>query len=453
MGRLAGALARAGVRRHDVVAWQLPNRAEAVLLFAASWRLGAVAVPLHHLAGATEVERMVARVEPAALFASPGVAVAEHPKAMLVGSERWEELCAGPPLDQARCHPADLAVALFTSGSTGEPKAVLHTHRALAHKAGALAAAHELDRRDTVLMPAPLSHISGLMNGVLVPAVAGADVVLMGRWDPGRALGLIGREGVSFMVGPPTIFVDLARDAGFSPAAVASLRLISLGSTTITPETVSATARTFDAVVKRTYGSTEAPNVTTTRSTDPPGRGRDTDGRAVGGAELRVVAPGTSRALPPGTPGELVLRGPELFVGYAEPEQTRAALLAGWYHTGDIATLDEDGWLTIVGRQRELIIRAGENIVPAEVEAVLERHPLVDQAVVVGYPDERLGEGVAAVVLGDRAFDLQTCRRWFAEQGVARFKTPERLEHLDAFPVLSLGKPDRAALRARLAAR
>ncbi|MBV9285521.1 MAG: acyl--CoA ligase [Acidimicrobiia bacterium] len=142
------------------------------------------------------------------------------------------------------------------------------------------------------------------------------------------------------------------------------------------------------------------------------------------------------------------LRGPELFVGYADPLQTSAAhARGGWFKTGDLATVDADGWLTVVGRIKDVVIRGGENISVAEVEGVLEAHPAVRQAVVVGYPDDLMGERVAAFVVADGAFGLDTTRAWFAEQGVTKFKTPERVVQLAELPTLAAGKPDRMALR------
>jgi acyl-CoA synthetase (AMP-forming)/AMP-acid ligase II len=293
-----------------------------------------------------------------------------------------------------------------------------------------------------------MSHISGLLSGVLIPAAAGMRVTLMERWDPGHAIELVQRERITFMIGPPTFFSTMVAAPIFSRNAVASMRLISCGSMTVSPDFVEATAEAFDASVKRTYGSTEAPTVTTSTWGDPADRARETDGRAVGSAELRVVDPASGRPVPPGNAGELVLRGPELFCGYADPAQTNAAMAKGWFRTGDLATLDAQGWLTIVGRRKELIIRGGENIVPAEVERVLEAHPAIDQAVVVGYADDRLGQRVAACVIANRPFGLEECRTWFETSGIARFKTPEMLVPVDRFPLLSLGKPDRRAVEA-----
>ena len=167
---------------------------------------------------------------------------------------------------------------------------------------------------------------------------------------------------------------------------------------------------------------------------------------------LRVSDPVTGRPRPAGEVGELWLRGPELFVGYADAAQTAAAVARGWFRTGDLATVDDDGWLTIVGRIKDTIIRGGENIAAAEVEATLEAHPDVVQAVVVGYPDARLGERVCAFVVTRGGFDLAACQGWFEQEGIARYKTPERVVTVDELPLLSAGKPDRAALRTRAAA-
>jgi cyclohexanecarboxylate-CoA ligase len=447
---VAGGLRACGITRGDTVAWQLPNCLEAHLLFRACWRLGAVALPVHHLAGPADVDRMLAAVEPKVVFSCEGYPAAERHgvRPAQSGKPGWDAMCAAPPVVSPKARGSDLAVALFTSGSTGEPKVVLHTHRALSYKAITLVAAHGLTAADTVLTPAPLSHISGLLSGVLIPAAAGMRVTLMERWDPERAIDLVRRDRVTFMAGPPTFFSSMASAPNFSSGATQSMRLLSCGAMTVSPEFVAATADAFGARVKRTYGSTEAPNVTTSTWGDPEERARETDGRAVGSVELRILDPGTGRPVAAGVPGELVLRGPELFCGYADPAQTTAAMTRGWYRTGDLATVDADGWLTIVGRLRELIIRGGENIVPAEVERELEAHPSIAQAVVVGYPDDRLGQRVAACVVARAPFDVEECRTWFASRGMARFKTPERVVVVDSLPVLSLGKPDRKAVTA-----
>ena len=457
---LAGALAGAGVRRGRVVSWQAPNSAAGFLLYRACWRLGAVAAPLHHRLGPAEVEGALGQVDPVLLLAAPGMPAADAPGAVPVETAQGadgllEVLPAGRAVaaEQSPARPADLAVALFTSGSTGVPKAVLHTHRGLGYKAATMIAVHGLGPGDAVLMPAPLAHVSGLLNGVLIPSLAGIPSALMASWDPDLALTRIAAEQVTFMGAPPVFFSQMATATGFSPERVASLRLVSTGGASVSPAFVESTAAAFGCRVKRTYGSTEAPTMTTSSPADDAGRARETDGRIVGEAEMEVHDPDTGGRLPPGTAGELWLRGPELFVGYADPAQTDRVVVrpGGWYRTGDLGVVDTEGWLRVVGRMSDIIIRAGENISASEVEAVLEAHPAVRHAVAVPAPDPAVGERVAAFVETDGPFDLEDCRRWFAERGVTRFKTPELVVRVDALPVLAAGKPDRAALRARAA--
>jgi cyclohexanecarboxylate-CoA ligase len=273
---------------------------------------------------------------------------------------------------------------------------------------------------------------------------------LMEKWDPELGVRLAAEHDVSFMIGPPTLFLGMMDVPGLRDR-VRHLRVVSCGGMGVTPEFIDKARQGLGATVKRTYGSTEAPTVTTSTAADGPERARDTDGHSVGDAVIRVVNPATGRTLGPGRPGEVLLRGPELFVGYGQADQTKEAIRRGWFATGDLGTLDADGWLTIVGRCKDVIIRAGENIASAEVERLLELHPSVRQAVVVGCPDDRVGERVAAFVVGDGTLDVDECRRWFADQGVARFKTPELVVQLDEIPLLGIGKPDRPALKDRAA--
>ena len=251
---------------------------------------------------------------------------------------------------------SDIAVILFTSGSTGHPKAVLHTHRALAYKARSMVRAHGLTSADVGLLPSPLAHVSGLLNTVLVPGAAAMTVVLMEKWNAEVGVGLAGEYGASFMIGPPTLFVGMMDVPGYRDR-VRRLRVVSCGAMGVTPEFIDTAREAFGAMVKRTYGSTEAPTITTSTFDDPPDRARDTDGHPLGDGEVRIVDPTTDRPVPSGQRGEVLVRGPELFIGYGEEAQTRAAVRRGWFATGDLGVVDPDGCLSIVGRLKELIIR------------------------------------------------------------------------------------------------
>jgi cyclohexanecarboxylate-CoA ligase len=238
----------------------------------------------------------------------------------------------------------------------------------------------------------------------------------------------------------------------FSSRAVTSMRLISSGGAGVTPAFVREASQRFGATVKRTYGSTEAPVVTTWHLGDPADRAGSTDGRAIGAVELLVTDPASGSTVAAGDVGKLWVRGPELFVGYTDVERNRDACGDdGWFSTGDLASLDAEGWLSIEGRLDDTIIRGGENISAAEVEAALEAHPDVAQAVAVGVADDRLGERVCAFVVcrADVEFTLESARSWFEQRGVTKFKWPEEIVQLDQLPVLETsGKPDRSTLRA-----
>jgi cyclohexanecarboxylate-CoA ligase len=445
VGRVAGGLRTRGVRKGDVVAWQVPNSLAAAVLPRACWRLGAVAAPVLHSFGAADVAAALGQVNPVLTLEIEAEAISD-PVAL-------DAQLGGPPaaVGTSGARASDVALVLFTSGSTGTPKAVLHTQRGLSWKASLMARVHGLGQADAVLMPAPMAHISGLLNGVLVPGAAGMRAVLVRRFDPAEALELVEAERVSFLAGPPTFFVAMAH--ALSGHDASSIRLISSGGASVTPAFVEDTARTFNCRVKRTYGSTEAPTVTTSTNDDAFDKARDTDGRAVGLVELRVVDPESGRGVRAGTSGELWVRGPEMFAGYADRAQTSSVIApGGWFRTGDLATVDDEGWLCIVGRLKDVIIRGGENISASEVEAALEAHPGVRQAVVVGYPDPLMGERVAAFVVTSAPFDLSECQRWFSARGLAKFKTPEQVITLDALPLMGSGKPDRVQLERRAAA-
>ena len=439
-GALASALAARGVVPGDRVAFRLPVGVDAVVAYRACWRIGAVAVALHPASGAHQLARALEQARPVVTIAEPGCPQIDAVRPTTIDELTTEadraHLGRGDPAAEVP-DSAD-ALVMFTSGSTGLPRGVVHTHGSLRYKIDQLTEAHGLTVGDAALVPSPLAHIAGLLHGVLMPGANGMKTVLMPRWDPSVALELIEREAVTYMVGPPTLFTTLMDCPDFHPGRVATLRMISCGGAGVTPAFCTRAAAILDVVVKRSYGSTEAPTVATSRFDDPPPRMVETDGRAFGEALLRLD-----------DTGELWVTGPELARGYLDPEATCEAFVDGWFRTGDMATID-DGWVTITGRLGDRIIRSGENISAAEVEQHLEAHPAVRQAVAVAEADERLGERVAAFVVAPEGFDLAACQAWFAQRGAARFITPERIEVVTELPVLASGKVDRMKLAAWL---
>ena len=439
---LVSGLAARGVEQGDRVAFRLPTGVDGVVVYRACWRIGAVAVALHPAAGSHQLNRALVQALPVITIAGP-----DFPPTGSVRAATIDELTAeaGEPTQTSRptqtcgvpsaeaSDDAD-AVVMFTSGSTGTPRGVVHTHGSMAYKVVQLTEAHGLTDKDCALVPSPLAHVAGLLHGVLIPGAAGMKTVLMPRWHPEKALELIEQESITYMVGPPTMFTTLMDCNGFEPARTATLRMISCGGAGVTPAFCSRAAAALGVVVKRSYGSTEAPTIATSRFDDPPQRMSSTDGRAFGEARLRVDAT-----------NELWVTGPELARGYLDPEDTADAFVDGWFRTGDLATV-EDGWVTITGRLGDRIIRSGENISAAEVEQHLEAHPAVLQAAAVSEPDDLLGERVAAFVVAAEGFDLDACRDWFAQRGVARFMAPERIQVVQELPVLASGKVDRMRL-------
>jgi cyclohexanecarboxylate-CoA ligase len=473
--RLAGALAALGVEPGDVVAFQLPNWRETVVVLLATARLGAVANPVLPIYRQRELgfilrqsgarvlftpgtyrgcdhRALVAEVRPSLPALEHVVVVRDDPP---TGGVAYETLLAGAPEPRSAATRSDaVALLLYTSGTTADPKGVLHSHDTLLAEARSLGPVHGLAPGDTVLMPSPLTHISGIVHALLVPAALGTTAVLMDRWDPTAALALIAAERVTYMVGAPTFLRDLAHSPALAHHDVRSLRLFSCGGADVDPTLVREAAARLGCVAKRVYGSSEFPTITTTGPDDPPDRRVDSEGRPIGAVEIRLV---DDEGLPvaTGTEGEILASGPECFLGYLDRALDADTFTAdGWFRTGDLGTLDAEGYLRITGRKKDIIIRKGENISARELEDLLAAHPGVAEVAVVGVPDAAAGE-IACAVLRLRpqtpAPTLADVTAYLAARGLSRRKLPERLVVVDEFPRTASGKILKRALRDRLA--
>ncbi len=477
--RAARALRELGLGPGDVIAYQLPNWWEAVVLFLAAARIGASLNPLLPMFRERELEfaltqsgaraaiipghyrgfdyrplwqslrprlPALAHVLIARDQAGPGM----HSLASLLDAASESKL--PEPVAEAGRGADAVLLLMYTSGTTATPKGVLHTHNTLAAEVISLERAHGLTAADRTLMPSPLTHISGVIHGILTPALLGTSAVLMDRWDPARALELIAGERVSYMVGAPTFLQDLLTHAAVAARAraLSSLRLFSCGGAGVSPELMRrARARLPHCVTKRVYGSTEFPTLTTTAGEDAVARGGDSEGRAIAPAEVRI-ADGAGGCLPPGVEGEVQGRGPECFVGYLDAALNEEAFTAdGWFRTGDLGVLDASGYLRITGRLKDIIIRKGEKISVKEVEDLIAEHPAVAEVALVPRPDPETGERACAVVRlrPAMALDLGALREYLAARGLAKQKWPEQLELVSDFPRTDSGKIRREELK------
>jgi len=453
----------------DVVAWQLPNWWEAVIVHHAAIAAGCVSNPLNPTWRERELRAVIAISKPAVLvvpeswrgfetleFAQQLQADSMVSAVVLVrgiarpGVFDFQHLLKVPATAGARRVPsADApAVLLYTSGTTSVPKGVLHTHQSLLCEIDSFPSIHALTPADRYLGGAPLGHIAGLVYGAMTPFALGTSTVLLERWVPGRGIAAIAVDRATFQTGPPTFLQTLASGAG--RADLSSFRLFSTGGAAIPTDAARAAAARLGCVLKRAYGSTELPTLTATTMDDDERARTETDGRAIGGAEVRITGP-DGDALRAGEEGEIWGRAPEMFAGYTDPA-IDALTSDGWFRTGDLGVLDADGLLRVTGRLKDIIIRGGENISASELEDILSSHPAVADVAVVGVPDEKLGERVCAVVVLRRgaSMTLDDAVAHLRAHHIATHKLPERLEVVTSLPRTASGKLAKAAVRAAI---
>jgi cyclohexanecarboxylate-CoA ligase len=469
--RVAVALRAEGIGPGAVVAYQLPNWWESVALAWGILTVGAIASPLTPTLRHSEVGFVLAATK-AKLAVVPrefrGFDHAQMLRDLEFAGPTWiardgelDEILAGHDTPTAEPVPAtvdDAALILWTSGTTSQPKGVVHTHQSLREEADSLGGAHAFTRADRQLLPMPMTHVAGFTYGVLMPLCLGVPAVLMDMWEPGAALDIVARERISVMISTPVFVRSMIDHPDFATADTSSVRLLSLGGAGVAPATVREGAARFGGPngcwCKRTYGSTEHPTLTTGRLGDDPELQATNDGALIGPAELRIVDPATGADVVTGAPGELWARGPEMFSGYLDAELDATAFAAGgWFRTGDLAT-NTSGYLTIVDRLKDIVIRGGENISAAEVEHALLSHPAVADCAVVAMPDATMGERACAFVIprGDEPPTLQALAAHVAAVGLASFKRPERLELRSELPRTPSGKVQKSPLRAEVAA-
>jgi len=469
--RLAGHLTLLGVDPGDVVSWQLPNWWEAAIVHQAILRVGAIPNPINPIFRARELRYVLAEARPRVLFVPQAFRRFDHAalgkrlqdeklvehlvivrgeimSAFGLG-ELFEEPDVSAPTPLSR--PSDPALLLYTSGTTSNPKGVLHSHETLLYEIDSLRTVHAITPSDCYLGGSPVTHIAGLVYGLLMPFALGTRTALLERWDAGRALELIASERATFQTGAPTFLQTLAEHPNASKADLSSFRLFSTGGASISTEMIRAAERKLGCTVKRAYGSTEVPTLTATAFEDPEGLRLGTDGRAIDAAEMRIVSP-DGLDVEAGGEGEIWARSPEVFIGYRNVALNDGCFAGEWFRTGDLGRVDAEGFLHVTGRLKDIIIRGGENISVKEIEDLLAEHPAVADVAIVGMPDPVLGERACAFVAPRKGASLsfEEMTSYLESREIARQKIPERLEVRAKLPKTTSGKVLKQALRTDL---
>ncbi|WP_405476128.1 class I adenylate-forming enzyme family protein [Streptomyces sp. NBC_00009] len=439
-----------GIGPGDVVALKLTNRVEFVLLLFAAWRLGATITPVNPSMTDIEVARQLADSGARLLVVEDGAAAAVGLATLAVSDLRE----AAPGWDQApNPDPSALALLIYTSGTTGVPKGVMLDHANIDAMVEMGRLALELGSSDRCLLILPLFHVNGIVVSILTPLLAGASVVIAGRrFDPRTFFDLVEQERPTFFSAVPTIYSMLAALPDDVRPDTSSLRFGVCGAAPASVELLARFESRYGFPLVEGYGLSEGTCGSTINPVAGPRR-PGTVGLPFPGQEIRIVdATGTEVA--PGLDGEVIVRGPNVMRGYlGRPEETARVIVDGWLHTGDVGHLDAEGYLTLVGRSKDMIIRGGENIYPKEIEDVLAGDPSVLEAAVIGVPDEKWGEVVVAYVQPRPGVTVDPATlKALCTRRLSGFKRPTSYVVVESIAKNALGKIDKASLRATTAA-
>ena len=464
--RLANGLKSIGIGRGDHVVVSLSNSPEVFACFAAIWRLGAVIVPIMFLLGEDETRYILDHSDAKAVITSAdllekiqnaagGIDRIQH-IIVLGGEDRGNQLDFyglvenNPPLQETADMDADdVALMIYTSGTTGRPKGVMLSHNNLYQNARAAWKATEAAKGDITLLCLPLAHSFGVvvMNSGALSPFKDSFAVLMRWFDPEEVFRLIETYRVTQFIGVPTMYQILVSHPAGDKFDTSSLERCTISAAPVSEELYRAFTTKFDCIMYEAYGLTEAsPGVAICRPGMPIKKG--STGLPYPGVDVKIFNAQDQEA-PTGEQGEIVVRGPNVMLGYYKnPEETAAALRGGWLHTGDAGYLDDEGYLFITDRYKDMIIKGGYNIYPSEIEGYLEEHPAVGEVAVIGIPHEKYGEDIMAFVVRMPDQDLsEEALIAFAKSRMTAYKAPSRVQFVDGLPKSLVGKILKKELR------
>lgn len=475
--RAAIGLRKLGVGHNDVVTCQLPNSWQFVATYLGCSRIGAVFNPVMHIFRQRELSFMLKHGE-AKVFVIPKVfnkfdheEMADGMRADLPdlrhvvvlggeGENSFDALLCNPAFDaerdslskETRLGANDVCQLIYTSGTTGEPKGAMHTANTMYSNLIPFGERQYMNDQDVVMMFSPMAHQTGFMYGWLLPLMLQARMVLFDSWNKDLAAKVIEKEGVTWTMASTPFLMDLTNAVAENGTDPSSLRIFLCAGTSIPGPVVERAQAVLGARVVSAWGMTENGAVTTVRMEDDPQKAAESDGVALPGVEVQIRDADGNPA-PAGAEGDLFLRACSNFGGYLKRPHLNGTDADGWFDTGDRARKDEEGYIRICGRTKDIIIRGAENIPVLEVEAVLFKHPAVQSVAIVGYPDERLGERACAFVVqsAGQSLSFEEMQGFLKSEGVAKQYWPERLEIVEAMPSTASGKIQKFALRERLA--
>ncbi len=436
----------AGVRPGDVVAVKLPNRVEFVLAMFAAWRLGAAVTPVNPSLTATEVEHQLGDSAARVLLTDDDTAWSVP----VLDIETPTESRAESPSAPVAVAGSDLALLVYTSGTTGRPKGVELTHDNVQAMAESIGTAMGSGPDTHSLLILPLFHVNGIVVSVLSPLLFGGRATIAGRFDPRTFFDLVEKCRPTYFSAVPTIYTMLAGLPADVVPDVSSLQFAICGAAPMPAPLITTFETRYGVPIIEGYGLSEGTCASTTNPRNglrKPG----TVGRALPGQQIAIVGP-DGAPVSAGIPGEVRIKGPTVMRGYLNrPQETAETIIDGWLRTGDIGVLDDDGYLTLVDRAKDMIIRGGENIYPKEIESVLYRHEAIAEAAVVGRPDPVYGQVPVAFVTVKSGAQLSS--QDLAEHlagSLAKYKRPE-LTFVESIPKNPVGKIDKPALRREVA--